>query len=202
MYPIKPTKFENNYKQEWYQRDFFYSPDGVKEFPNHHCKDAWILSVPFITKFRNAVDVGCRDGEYTRYLSNTFAHTYCFDDRIRSNFSYNCDQNKVTHFACLVGNKRKTKRLRDFRQEDEEKRGDFYALDEFGFKNVDYIKIDTDGYEMGVILGAEKLIAEFSPIIMLEVFFERDTLKYCIDKLGYKHVATCSRGWDHVLVRE
>ena len=34
-YPVKPTKFQSNtFDWEWYERDFFHSPDGIKEFPN------------------------------------------------------------------------------------------------------------------------------------------------------------------------
>lgn len=202
MFPVQPTKFDNNYKEEWFEKDYIFSPDGIKEWPNHHCKNTWLKSLPFIKQKRNAVDIGCRDGEYTRYLSNTFEHTYCFDDRVRKYFSYNCDQTKVTHFACLVGNEKKSPRYRDFDNHLKEKVGKFYKLDDFKLKDVDYIKIDTDGYEMPVILGAMKTIKKYNPIIILEVFYEKDTLKFCTDKLGYTIADVCDRGWDHVLIRQ
>ena len=75
-YPIQPTKFkEYPYQEEWYARDFFHSPDGIKEFPQHHCKMSWVLSKPYVKSWRNAVDIGCRDGEYARYLQHLFEHT-------------------------------------------------------------------------------------------------------------------------------
>jgi len=68
-YPITPTAFDKCfYRPEWYDIDFFYSPDGIKEFPEHHCKLSWLASLPYIKEKRNAIDIGCRDGEYTRYL--------------------------------------------------------------------------------------------------------------------------------------
>jgi len=88
-YPIEPTVFPPEtyiFESEWYTRDFFHSPDGIQEFPNHHCKLTWLLSQPYIKSFRNAVDIGCRDGEYTRYLQEHFKHVYGFDPRFRKLF--------------------------------------------------------------------------------------------------------------------
>jgi hypothetical protein len=102
--PFPKTTFpQNPYQQAWFERDFFHSPDGIDEFPQHHCKQTFNISVPFVKKFRNAVDVGCRDGEYARYLQHYFAHTYCFDPRAMMNFCYNVDLAKVTHFSCAIG---------------------------------------------------------------------------------------------------
>ena len=104
-YPVEPTQFkEYFFKPEWYERDFFHSPDGIKEFPQHHCKLTYMLSKPYINKTRTAIDIGCRDGEYTRYLQNDFHHVFCFDVRYRRLFAYNADPNKTTHFRCALGN--------------------------------------------------------------------------------------------------
>ena len=66
---MKRTKFKSShFKWAWYDRDFFYSMDGIGEHPDHHCKKTWIVSKPFITTARNAIDIGCRDGEYTRKI--------------------------------------------------------------------------------------------------------------------------------------
>lgn len=200
-YPIKPTEFkECLYQPEWYVRDFFYSPDGIQEFVNHHCKVTWLVSLPFVQGVRNAIDIGCRDGEYTRYLCNHFQHVYCFDPRVRKFFPYNVDLCKVTHWGIPLGDKQDPERLG---------RGDsklikdriFYCLDDFNLKNIDYIKLDTDGYEMAIIKGALKTITRDWPVLVLEVFYEKDTLKYVTEELGYKIKAVCPRGWDHVLVK-
>jgi hypothetical protein len=84
IHPLEPTQFsENTFNWDFYDTDFFFSPDGTQEFPNHHCKKTWVASLPFITEKRNAIDVGCRDGEYTRYLHKDFNHVFCFDYRRR-----------------------------------------------------------------------------------------------------------------------
>lgn len=201
MYPVEPTVWtECHYRPEWHSSDFFYSPDGIGQWPNHHCKLTWLVSLPFIKRAKNAIDVGCRDGEYTRYLFNHFQHVYCFDPRTRPYFAYNVDVSCVTHWGVPLGDGshsvrigKKAGKLND---------ATFYCLDDFDLHDIDYIKIDTDGYEMAVLKGAHQLITRDWPVIVLEVFFEQDTLKHVTEELGYTVKAVCDRGWDHVLVKE
>jgi hypothetical protein len=201
-YPVAPTEYQKDlYQPEWHERDFFHSPDGIQEFPDHHCKMTWLTSLPFIQEARNAIDIGCRDGEYTRYLFNHFQHVYCFDPRFRKYFPFNVDLTKITHFRIPLGDGPNPERLgRGTGKNMTDKV--FYCLDDFNLQNIDYIKIDTDGYEMANIKGGLKTITRDWPIIVLEVFFERETLKYVTEELGYKIKAICPRGWDHVLVKE
>jgi FkbM family methyltransferase len=66
-------------------------------------------------------------------------------------------------------------------------------LDSFDFKDVVFIKIDVQGYELNVIKGAEKTIAKHRPYLFVE--FEDDLLKEAgtseqelqdkIESLGY-----------------
>jgi len=195
MYPIEPTVFEDNpYEWEWYERDFFCSPDGTKEFPDHHCKVTYIESVPFISKKRNAVDIGCRDGEYTRYLHKDFQHVFCFDYRRRKLFHKNVDLSKVTHFKCALGEEHKiekvsgggsmtTGKIPKEKWYDEQ----LYTLDQFHLLDVDYIKIDVDGFEVRVLQGAKNTILAYNPLLVLEA--ERgDTsaIDFCMKHFDYK----------------
>lgn len=199
-YPVKPTVFLNNpYDPTWHDRDFFYSPDGIKEFSNHHCKMTWLASQPYIKNTRNAVDIGCRDGEFTRYMFPVFDHVYCFDPRTRRYFPYNVDLCKVTHWGIPLGDQTYSKRLGRSPMPAE---AVFYCLDDFNLQNVDYIKLDTDGYELANIKGGLKTITRDWPVLVLEVFFEKETIKFVTEELGYTVKAICPRGWDHILVKE
>ena len=176
MYPITPSSFtENPFDWKWYDRDFFYSPDGTQEFSNHHCKKTWVASLPFITEKRNAIDVGCRDGEYTRYLHKDFDHVFCFDYRRRKLFHKNVDLSKVTHFKCALGEEHKiikvsgggsitAKKIPQEHWYDEQ----LYTIDEFNFLDIDYIKIDVDGYELNVLQGAVNTIKKYNPLLIVE----------------------------------
>jgi FkbM family methyltransferase len=42
------------------------------------------------------------------------------------------------------------------------------TLDSFAFENVDLIKIDTEGFELFVLMGAEQTIKAWKPVIVVE----------------------------------
>ena len=48
-------------------------------------------------------------------------------------------------------------------------RAELRPLDSFGFRNVSLIKIDVEGFEDEVLAGAERLIRESRPVILLEI---------------------------------
>ena len=192
-YPVQPTKFQSNtFDWEWYERDFFHSPDGIKEFPNHHCKDTWVKSLPYIKSNRNAVDIGCRDGEYARYLHKHFNHVFCFDYRTRKLFDKNVDLSKITHFKCALGEATKVISVSgagsiDTAKVPKEKwyYEQLYTLDQFNLQDVDYIKIDVDGYEKKVVQGAIKTIKKYSPLLIFEQENgTTETIDFC-KTLGY-----------------
>lgn len=198
-YPIEPTNFAPGmYDPSFVDRDFFYCKVGAAEYPDHHCKLAYELSKPFIKKFRTAIDIGCRDGEYTRYLIRDFQDIFAFDPRTRKFFPHNVDVTRVTHFGVPLGDNPISERIGNAPIGNE----NFCKLDDFNFTDVDYIKIDTDGYEKAVINGGLKTITTFWPVINLEVYFERDTLDWVQKELGYKIAAVDPRGYDHILIKE
>lgn len=194
MYPIEPTTFKDNpYEWEWFDRDYFCSPDGTQEFPNHHCKLTWVKSIPYIESYRNAVDIGCRDGEYTRYLHKDFNHVFCFDYRRRKLFHKNVDLKKVTHFKCGLSDEHKIEKVSGGGSMTTGKipkekwyEEQLYTLDEFNIPDVDYIKIDVDGYELKVLKGCVNTIKKYSPLLIIEQEEDdRDAIDFC-QTLGYE----------------
>ena len=53
-------------------------------------------------------------------------------------------------------------------------------LDDFNFQNVDFIKIDCEGYEYFVLRGAEKTLLQNKPCIIVEQKPETGMEKYGI----------------------
>ena len=210
MYPVPITEFKQEqyiYNPDWYAKDFFHlGSSGTQEFPLHHCKLTWLKSVPHIHSRRNAVDIGCRDGEFTRYLQQDFEHVFCFDPRKRKLFPRNVSQEKVTHFTCCLGNtENKYPRLDTTFGQSELKT---YTLDSFNLPNIDYIKIDTDGFEYDIIQGALDTIKEYRPVIICEAApdealrFQQQhyAVDYLENMLGYVTVDICERNIDRIMI--
>ena len=70
------------------------------------------------------------------------------------------------------------------------------TIDSFGFQNVDFIKLDVEGFEVFAIMGAQETIAKWRPAILVEQkaicaryskpFNAAGTL---LESMGYKQVA-------------
>ncbi len=58
------------------------------------------------------------------------------------------------------------------------------TLDSFGFENVDFIKIDCEGYEENVLRGAAATIDAWRPIIMVEQKRDMASDRFGLAKLG------------------
>lgn len=79
------------------------------------------------------------------------------------------------------------------------------TLDGFGFKGVDLIKVDVEGYEYFVLKGAEKTLIENQPVVVVEQkpgmaqkygLGETDAVKY-LESLGAK--LRCHMYGDYIL---
>jgi FkbM family methyltransferase len=208
-----PTRWKDNpYQEEWAEIDYLYSPDGVKEYPKHPCKMTYLLSKPFIKNFRTAVDIGCRVGEFTRYLHLDFKQVYSFDPNLWPQFRFNVDLSKVTHFHCAIGDE--IGQIEMFGGGHESGGGGerhvvpVFPLDMFDLQDVDYIKIDVEGFEKKVLLGAKATLDRWNPLIVIEqnhVVLEGDkqySAKEYLETIGYRQVAADKRGWDFVMVRD
>lgn len=202
---------DNPYEPEWAERDFLYSPDGNREYPKHACKLTYQQARPFIRNFRNALDVGCRVGEFTRYLHLDFKHVYAFDPNLWPDFRRNVDLSRVTHFNCAIGDEPGETVMyggtHSQREGAKVKRVPVHTIDNFGFENIDFIKIDVEGFEKKVLLGAAETIARCNPVIVIEqnhVVLEGDqqySAKEYLETIGYEAVAVDPRGWDFVMSR-
>ena len=207
-----PTQWRDNpYRHELAERDYLYSADGIGIFPKHFCKLTYLLSKPFIRNFRVAIDIGCRVGEYTAYLQRDFARVYAFDPNLWKSFRYNVDLTKVTHYCCALGDEEGEIEMFGGTHSDATgghlKLVPEYTLDMLEFDAVDYIKIDVEGFEKKVLLGARRTIERHNPLIVVEqnhVVLDGDeqySAKHYLESIGYRQVAVDCRGWDFVMAR-
>lgn len=211
-YPVTPTAFTSNpYQPEWYDQDIMMTPDGFGPFPKHHCKLTFEVSLPFVKSFRNAVDIGCRYGEYSRFLQKYFDHVFAFDANTHTKFTHNVDLAKVTHFGTALGDEVGEITMYGGGHAVRENKAHTVAvhrLDDFNLQDVDYIKIDVEGFEKKVLLGGLETVKRWRPLIVIEQNDVRlpdeppMAAKTLLESLGYRAVATCPRGWDYIMAPE
>lgn len=140
-----------------------------------HCKN-----------FRRAIDVGAHYGTSSYHFSNNFKSVEAFevDPYIRECLEKNVNNfNKKNVTVYPYGCGKENKYINLLRNEDshftkinsksnnlseENSDSKIVRLDDYDWQDVDFIKIDVEGYENEVILGALKLIERCKPIILYE----------------------------------
>ena len=80
-------------------------------------------------------------------------------------------------------------------------------MDSFNLQNVDFIKIDAEGFEPLIAKGSLKTIEKYKPIILYErknhpqrYGFERDSLLEILTPLGYKMLKKLGRGEKNAVI--
>lgn len=145
-----------------------------------------IYADKILKKKRRFLDVGSNVGVYTYFFSNKFRYLEAFEPikeityRLSSLKSKNINlhhlalSDKDSHLKFYIPIKNgklipPIASLEKKSQPYEERIIKVKKLDSFNFKNVDLIKIDVEGHEQKVIMGATKTIKKNFPIIICEI---------------------------------
>lgn len=126
--------------------------------------------------FRLAVDVGAHIGLWSRDLSVAFRHVMAFEP-VDENFSClakNVPANVSLHKVALSN----SYGYGTLRKESEGNSGawtliegtDHYVclLDEYELSYLDFLKIDVQGHEKKVLMGAEETLKRCNPVVVVE----------------------------------
>ena len=166
------------------------------------------------------IDIGANIGSVSLLLAKTFENSKIFAieptnyafNKLSNNLNLNKDLNsKVFLKQFFITNKKKPlkvwsswnfnhsgnkhqKHLGDLK---EIKQNSYLSLDQFikdeDLENIDFIKIDVDGYELDVLLSGEEFLRRNKPIIFIEIapylypefgYSCHELIKF-IQKLGY-----------------
>jgi hypothetical protein len=109
-----------------------------------------------------AIDVGGHCGFWSFYLGGNFKKVYAFEpvEIFRECFKKNIPHENVelentgaTHVSSKTNDLNKV---------------ELKKLDNYEFSDVDFIKIDVEGYENQVVLGAKETLLRNKPIIIVE----------------------------------
>jgi FkbM family methyltransferase len=168
-------------------------PDGEKHFPDWMTKNGEVVdgrgtyqikklreAMGWVKKFRTAVDVGAHVGLWAMHLSRKFDYLHAFEPvhQFRQCFERNLGgARNISLYACALGSA--TGRVR-MSIDPADTGGTHVAataeagdtvlrkLDEFDLVDVDFIKIDCEGYEAQVIHGARETIRRCRPCLIVE----------------------------------
>ena len=146
--------------------------DGVGVYQYNKLKAA----LAHVKRFVVAVDVGAHCGLWSMQLCKRFKTVHAFEpvERHRECLSMNAPTALIYPYA--LGDKDGTVRLAKGVKStgdthispDGEYVSEVRRLDGFGFENVDFIKLDCEGYELFALRGGEVLIDRCKPTIIVE----------------------------------
>lgn len=154
--------------------------------------DKLSTALSFCRLHRNAIDIGAHVGLFSFHLTKQFNHTYAFEPiaEHRDCFLQNVTGD-YTLLKCALGaeNGYCSTKTTDgssgdsYIVADQAGQVQMHPLDEFGLLDIDFIKIDTQGYEENILRGALKTIQRDHPIIMVEQKGDADK-NFHLDKMG------------------
>lgn len=173
------------------QVDGWYFPDGEKHLPlwmaNPKVRlvlngrpayqgQKQLAAMELCKEFRTAVDVGGHVGLWSFNLAQRFKEVHAFEPVAvhRGCFTRNIEAANVTLHACALGAESGYVSIRTEPTSSGDSRVDgigdipLKTLDSFALKDVDLIKIDTEGYELMVLNGALATIERCQPVIVVE----------------------------------
>lgn len=133
-------------------------------------------AVSYCTHFRSAVDVGGHVGLWSRHLVKRFGHVYAFEPMAahRECFALNVDAFNVTLHPVALGESDGFVSMHT----NPTSSGDTWvdgegdvpmrALDSFELDDVDFMKLDCEGFEYFALLGGERTLKRCRPVVCVE----------------------------------
>lgn len=178
--------------EDRYFDQFVTGPAEWDGFQTDHLRKA----LGFVQEWRVALDIGAHCGFWTVPMASRFEKVYAFEaskatfDAMAANTAR---LSNVTRMQVAIGEARKMCSIdRDPKRMGNTgshfiRTGDdvqMIPIDELELQNVDFMKIDVEGYEPFVIEGARKTINRCRPVIIMET-----DKKFSLDRFGMPNEA-------------
>jgi len=151
----------------------------------------------YVKDWRLCADIGSNIGQWTRPLATRFDKVVCFESNpnFRECFYKNISEDNVILHPYALSNRHHYAK-QDFNatmMSEEAGTIECRTLDSFELTELDFIKIDVDGFEFNVLDGARQTLSVNSPVINIEMKTDKrkDIVRKCsklLRKLGYRYV--------------
>jgi len=132
-------------------------------------------ALAYVKQWRVCLDIGSNIGQWTRPLASRFKSVICFEPNpnFRDCFKKNITEKNVILWPYGLSNK-EHQAQQDFNStvlQVKEGHGDIECrtLDSFGLNNLDFVKIDVDGFEVPLLEGARETLGKNTPVINIEM---------------------------------
>ena len=168
------------------------------------------MALSYCHKFRRALDIGGHVGLWSRPLSKVFTEVIAFEPHpeYQKLFALNAPKAKLIPVA-LGEESRKVGLMvpegnTGAAYVSEGDGYDMVRLDDYEYRDIDLIKIDVEGYELGVLKGARRTLVTNNPVIVIEQkphphFSDRwgklDAIKFLCEGFDYKVVNRVIDDW-------
>lgn len=171
-------------------------PDGEKHFPDWMTKNGEMVdgrgtyqirklreAMDWVTHWRTAVDIGGHVGLWAMHLAPKFQHLHAFEPvpMFRQCFDKNVLARNVTLYSCALGSVNGKVRMKipeldggldtgGTHVDPVAESGDtmMRRLDEFELADVDFVKIDAEGFEHHIVEGAKDTLRRCQPCVIVE----------------------------------
>jgi len=137
-------------------------------------------SLTYVKNFRVALDIGANVGLWSRDLCQRFESVIAFEpvEIFRNCLAKNVNSAKLQVESIALGDQATTARMNITMDNmghthidpDSLGNGDTMVrrLDDYNYENIDYIKMDCEGFEYRIIQGAKETILRCRPVVVVE----------------------------------
>jgi len=152
-------------------------------------------ALEYVKEWRVCLDIGSNVGQWTRPLAQKFDSVVCFEPNpnFRECFKKNISEHNVVLWPYgLSDTEHKASQQYNSTVLSREAGDiDCRTLDSFGLTNIDFMKIDVDGFELPLLMGAKETLTRNNPVVNIEM--KRDKRRSVTEKcdailkdLGYQ----------------
>lgn len=135
------------------------------------------MALKYCKEFRTAVDIGAHVGLWARGLTEKFQNVVCFEpcEEFAEILVKNAPKIGVVH-RCALGEKEGFVKMEldpnntgaTHVARGEEGSIPMLPLDQFNLNDVDFVKIDVEGFELEVVKGGYETLKRNNPVIIVE----------------------------------